>query len=270
VDVVVCNSLFLYNDISKFNNLKLIQLTSSGLDRVPLSKINEQGILLSNALGVYSIPMAEWVILKILEIYKTTRFFEENQRRSEWSKKRDLFELYGKNVGIIGTGSVGSEIAKRLKPFGCNILGLNTSGTKREFFDECMKDNKLHKFLAQSDVVVLTLPLTDKSRDLINSDTLSLMKEDAILINVSRGGIVNEKDLIVHLENNKLRGVALDVFTEEPLPIYSPLWKSPKVLVTPHNSFVSDNISSRMFNLIYNNLWRFKENKVLENIVNTN
>lgn len=267
VDVVVCNGLFLHNDISKFINLKMIQLTSAGLDRVPVNIIKEREIMLSNAKGVYSIPIAEWVILKVLEIYKNTRFFEENQRNLEWNKNRNLFELHGKTFGIIGTGNIGQEVAKRSKAFGCNVLGLNTRGSKVEYFDKCFSMDDLDIILSKSDVVVLTIPLTDKTKYLVNRGTLRLMKDNAILINVSRGGIVNEKDLFEHLQNNKLLGVALDVFNEEPLPIESPLWKHNKVLVTPHNSFVSDNISSRMFELIYENLKSFINNKPLINKV---
>ncbi|WP_045518840.1 NAD(P)-dependent oxidoreductase [Neobacillus niacini] len=267
-DVVVCNSLFLYNDIKEFTNLRFIQLTSTGLDRAPLENIKENKIQLANARGVYSIPIAEWVILKILELYKNTRFFEINQRNSVWKKSRELLELYGKTIGIIGTGSIGVEIAKRVKAFGCNVLGLNTSGTKKEFFDKCMQSSSLYEFVKQCDIIVLTLPLTDKTQNLINSEVLRSMKDGAILINVSRGEIVNEEDLIKYIETGKLRGVALDVFSEEPLPNKSPLWECPNVILTPHNSFISDNVSSRMFNLIYDNLSRFRENKPLNNYVN--
>ena len=124
IDIVACNNLFLYNDIKGFKNLKTIQLTSAGVDRVPLDYINEKGIQLFNARGVYSIPMAEWVILKILEIYKKSRIFYKNQERHKWEKQRELFELSDKTAVIIGYGSVGDEIAKRLKAFGVDVIGV--------------------------------------------------------------------------------------------------------------------------------------------------
>lgn len=96
IEVVVCNGLFIVNDIAKFKGLKFIQLTSAGLDRVPLDYIKKNDIKLANAKGVYSIPIAEWVVLKILEIYKKTRFFEENQKAKKWVKNREIIELYGK------------------------------------------------------------------------------------------------------------------------------------------------------------------------------
>lgn len=264
-EVVVCNGLFLHNDISKFSNLKMIQIISAGLDRVPLNEMRERGIILANARGVYSIPIAEWVILKILEIYKNTRFFEQTQKNSEWIKNRKLLELNNKTIGIIGTGSVGIEVAKRAKAFGCIVLGLNTSGSNKEYFDECMSVSKLNSFLNQCNVIILTLPLTNKTKNMINIHTLGFMKNDAVLINVSRGGIINEADLLEHLNNGKLKGAALDVLEEEPLPIHSPMWKHPRVLITPHNSFVSDNVSGRVFKLIYENLKAYIENKPLRN-----
>ncbi|WP_309487656.1 NAD(P)-dependent oxidoreductase [Bacillus sp. SD075] len=265
-EVVVCNGLFLYNDISKFSKLKLVQLTSAGLDRVPINEIRNREIKLLNARDVYSIPMSEWVILKILEIYKNTRFFERAQSRCEWVKNRELLELNGKTVGIIGTGSVGIEVAKRVKAFGCKVLGLNTSGSNNKYFDDCMSVNNITRFLGQIDIVVLTLPLTDKTLNMINQETLNSMKDDSVLINVSRGGIVSENDLLRCLNNGKIRGAALDVFDEEPLSKNSVLWKHPRVVVTPHNSFVSDNVSGRMFKLIYGNLERFINKRPLKHI----
>ncbi|OME82142.1 hypothetical protein BK120_15845 [Paenibacillus sp. FSL A5-0031] len=265
INIIVCNGLFMNNDIAQFNGLKFIQLTSAGLDKIPLNYIENHDIQLANAKGIYSIPMAEWVIVKILEIYKNTRYFEEAQRRSEWMKNRNLLELNGKIVGIIGTGSVGIEVAKRLKVFGCNVMGFDNSGNKKEYFDECKTVNELNLHVGQCDIVVLTLPLTDKSKHIINYEMLNSMKDDAVLVNVSRGGIINEEDLIAHLEKGKLRGVALDVFEMEPLEKQSILWDIPRVLITPHNSFISDNTPIRMFELIYRNIKAFKENMPLLN-----
>lgn len=269
IDIVVCNELFLFNDINQFTNLKFIQVISSGLDRLPMKYIKSRNISISNAKGIYSVPMAEWVILKILEIYKNTSFFKTSQSRSEWVKNRKLLELNGKSIGIIGTGSVGIEVAKRAKAFGCTVVGLNTSGSHVRYFDKCIESSKLNFFLSQCDVIVITVPLTDETRNMININTLNSMKQDAVLINVSRGGIVNEFDLLEHLNNGMLKGVALDVFEQEPLPLHNPLWTHPRVLITPHNSFISDNVSNRLFELIYKNLMAFIENRPISNEVGT-
>ena len=253
IDAVVCNSLFLYNDIKEFKNLRTIQLTSAGLERVPLDYINEKGIRLFNARGVYSIPMAEWAVLKILEIYKKSRVFYKNQELHKWEKQRELLELTDKTAAIIGYGNVGTEIAKRLKAFGVNIISVDRQIREDDYIDESILIDDLEATLVKSDIIVLTLPLTDETKHLINEEKIKVIKDDAVLVNVSRGGIIDEKALIESLNKDKFLGVALDVFEEEPLN-ESPLWNLEQVIITPHNSFISDKVNERLFHQIKNNL----------------
>lgn len=260
-DAVVCNSLFEYNDIDKFTNLKAVQLTSAGYDRVPVSIFAQKGIALFNAKGVYNIPMAEWALLKTLEIYKDSRFFYKNQEQKNWNKHRSLRELFGKTVLIIGTGNIGQECAKRFKAFGTKVLGADIFDSKCEYIDEFFYMDSLQTAVKLCDVAVLCLPLTDKTEHLINEELLALFKDDAVIINISRGKVINESALIKTLEQGRLSGVAMDVFEEEPLPQQSPLWSMPKVYITPHNSFVSDMINERLFELIYKNLTEFDYGK---------
>ncbi|SFF58738.1 Phosphoglycerate dehydrogenase [Halobacillus alkaliphilus] len=251
---VICNSLFLYNDISEFKNLKFVQLTSAGLDRIPLDYIKEMDIKLFNAKGVYSIPMAEWAILKILEIYKKSKDFYKQQYNKEWIKQRDLLELYGKTAAIIGLGDVGNEIAKRLKVFGVKVLAVGRTIKHSHFIDEYYLNYDLNNVLSKSDIVILTLPLTSETHYLFDANRITFMKENSVLINLSRGGIINELALMDSIQNGKFSGVSLDVFEEEPLQESSILWENEKVFVTPHNSFISDNVMERMFTTIKENL----------------
>ncbi len=260
-DAVVCNSLFLHNNVKDFKSLKAVQLTSAGYDRVPVSLFAKQGIALFNAKGVYNIPMAEWAVLKALEIYKNSKFFYKNQEKALWEKNRSLLELYGKTVLIIGVGNIGQECAKRFKAFGTKVIGADIFDSKCEFIDEFFYMDSLSTALKLCDVAVLCLPLTEKTEHLINKETLSCFKNDAVLINISRGKVINEADLIEALSNGKLRGAALDVFEEEPLSPKSPLWDMSNAYLTPHNSFVSDAISERLFDLIYKNLTEFDYGK---------
>lgn len=254
IEAVVCNGLFLYNDISKFKILKFIQLTSAGLDRVPLNFIQEHSIQIFNAKGVYSIPMAEWVVLKILEIYKDTRHFYNAQSEHHWLKKRGLLELTGRTAAIIGFGSVGNETAKRLKAFDVNVVGVDIRRMEYEFIDEAYMIDDIDVVLNKSDIIILTLPLTGQTHHLFNRDRFTAMKDDSVLINVSRGGLVDEVALVEALQSGKFRGVALDVFEQEPLQECSPLWNYENVIITPHNSFVSDRVNDRLFKLILENL----------------
>ncbi|WP_404455297.1 NAD(P)-dependent oxidoreductase [Oceanobacillus kapialis] len=257
IDAVVCNSLFLYHDIRRFKKLEFIQLTSAGLDRVPLDYIKRKGIILHSAKGVYSIPMAEWVILKILEIYKNSKQFYEAQRVQKWEKHRDLLELTEKTIAIIGFGDVGKEIATRLMPFNVKLIGVGRRELNSSILNEYYLINNLDIVLNKSDIVILTIPHTNETNYLIDAKRLKNMKDTSILINVSRGGVIHEPSLIEFLKKGKFLGVALDVFEEEPLSKENPLWSFNRLLITPHNSFVSNKVNDRLFKLITSNL---KEN----------
>lgn len=254
VEAIVCNGFFLYNDIKKFKNLKHIQLTSAGIDRVPLDYINENKINLYTAKGVYSIPMAEWVVLKILEIYKSSNFFRKNQENKVWQKKRDLLELTDKIVTIVGCGSVGLEVAKRLKAFGLIVYGVGRSKIKSPYIDGSYTLNSLDELLSKSDIVIISIALTEDTKYLFSKDKFEIMKDDAVLINVSRGSIIKENELLKIVDNGKFMGVALDVMEKEPLPGDSKFWNNERIIITPHNSFVSDKTNERLFHIIKKNL----------------
>ncbi len=256
-DAVVCNSLFEYNNVERFTSLKAVQLTSAGFNRAPVGYLASKGIALFNAKGVYSAPIAEWVILRILEIYKHASDFASQQKNKIWKKHRDLLELIGKRVLIVGTGSVGTECAKRLKAFDAQVIGVDIYDSNSPFVDEFHHMETISEVLPTSDVVILTLPLTEKTKGLFSHELLSAMKNDSILINVARGAIIDEPALTEKLAEGKFMGVALDVFEEEPLSEASPLWNVNRVKISPHNSFVSDGNSGRMFSLIYKNLTEF-------------
>lgn len=253
-DAVVCNNLFLYNNIKKFENLKIIQLTSAGTEKLPMDYVHKQKIEVFNAKGVYSIPMAEWAIMSILQLYKNAPGFYEKQKKRLWEKDRSLMELDGKNVVIVGYGDVGKEIAKRLKSFGVTIIALNRSKVKDANIDQWVPLGKMDSILGKADIVIVSLALTKETYHLIKQRQFYLMKKDSILVNLSRGDIICENDLINVLEHGWFRGVALDVFSQEPLNSQSPLWNYDRVIITPHNSFVSDRIKERLFTVIINNL----------------
>ena len=259
IDIVVCNQLFLYNDISKFKNLKFIQLTSVGLERVPLEYTKKHNILVLNAGKTYAIPISEWVILKILEIYKSSRKFFEQQNSKIWEKDRTLLELTDKKVLIAGFGNIGQEIARRLKPFGVYIVAMDKRKLKPEeenLVDKVCTPVEIDNILKSIDILILTLPFTAETRNIINRDRIFDMKKGSIIVNPARGKLLDEKALLEALDAGIIYGAALDVFQKEPLPQESPLWNMKNVIITPHNSFVSDMINKRLFELIYSNLKR--------------
>lgn len=252
VEGVICNGLFLYHAIEKFTNLKYIQLTSAGFDRVPMAYVEEHQIAIHNARGVYSIPMAEFALFGVLELYKQGRFFMENQKQHRWEKHRELLELNGKQVCIVGCGSVGTECAKRFRAFGCTINGIDLVPRDDKNYEEMFGLDSLEEILAESDIVVLTLPLTDQTRHLIDEVKLKKMKRGAILVNIARGAVVDMNALINALSN--LGGAVLDVFEEEPLEEEDPLWEMENIIITPHNSFIGEKNNERLWKIIERNL----------------
>lgn len=252
--IVLCSSLFLYNPIADFTALRLVQLASAGYDRVDLDYAAAHGIKVFNAGGVYSVPMAEFAIGGILELYKQSPFMLENQRAHLWKKHRGLLELTGKRICIVGTGEVGREIAHRLKAFGCILVGVNRTLREEADFASILPLEKLPEACAQSDIVILSIALTNETRALVRSAVPQCMKEGAVLVNVARGGLVDTNALAEALKSGRLFGAALDVFEEEPLPPSSPLWDLPNVVLTPHNSFVGEGNNGRMWKTVYHNL----------------
>lgn len=253
IEGVVCNGIFLSHPIEKFTNLKFIQLTSAGFDRVPMEYAKKNNIEVFNARGVYSIPMAEFAICGVLQIYKQSRFFYENQIESKWEKNRELLELNGKTVCIVGCGNVGTECAKRFKAFSTRVIGVDLFVREDENYEKIYPLSQLEECLSISNVVVLTLPLTEQTKGLMNQKTFAKMKEGSVLVNIARGAVVEEKALLNALDN-KLLGAVLDVFEEEPLANDNPLWKKKNAIITPHNSFVGDGNNKRLFNVVLNNL----------------
>lgn len=247
-EVIVCNGLFMHNSIESFTNLRLIQLTSAGFDRVPLDYIRTRGIELHNAAGVYSVPMAEFVVCGILQLYKQSRFFVENQARHKWEKHRGLLELSNKRVCIFGCGDVGREVAKRLDAFGCRITGVNR--TVREFpgFERVLPLAKLPEVTAACDILICCIALTPKTRGMISKEIFERLTPNAVFVNIARGALVDEVAMTAWLQNGG-RAV-LDVFEEEPLPENSPLWDMENVILTPHNSFVGDGNRERLWDAI--------------------
>lgn len=254
IEGVICNGLFLYNKIEQFKSLKYIQLTSAGFDRVPLDYINEHKIKIYNARGVYSVPMAEFALTGILQLVKQSRFFYENQKQHLWEKSRTLGELSGKTAVIVGAGNIGTEVAKRLDAFDMTVIGVDVCNNEKLYFDNVELLSELDEYLKIADVVVLTLPLMDSTRGMFDKTKFELMKENSIFVNLARGPLVVENDLIDSLEQKLIGGAVLDVFDVEPLEKNSPLWDMKNVILTPHNSFVGENNNKRMFKVIVENL----------------
>lgn len=257
IDAVVCNGLFLSHEVDEFTNLKLIQLTSAGFDRVPIDKIKDREIALYNARGVYSIPMAEWALYRVLEHYKQGWFFKEEQNASKWTKHRGLLEISQRKVAIVGAGNVGQEVAKRFNAFGAEVTGFDIHTNKTQYFSNMCLAETLKYCVSDFDIIILTAPLLPSTKGIISREVMMRMKKNAVLVNIARGGLIDEEAMCKVLTLRKDLFAALDVFEEEPLATTSPLWSMENTAISPHNSFVSDGNNTRMFDIIYKNLKSF-------------
>lgn len=258
-DVVICNWLFVRHDIQAFRKLKAVQLLSAGLDRIPMDYVKEHSIQVRNMRGIYDIPIAEFTIMAVLDVYKHSDYFYDNQRMCSWIKHRRLDELSDKTVCVFGTGSVGTEVAKKFSVFADQVIGVDLFPGEKPYFTEVVWIEKKKVALQKSDVVVITLPLTEKTYHMFSTDLLNTMKDNAILVNVARGALIDESALQKALNNGKFRAVIMDVFESEPLDESYWGWKAERVRIIPHNTFESKNNAERMKKQIMDNLknWVF-------------
>lgn len=254
VEGLICNNVFQYRQCEDFERLRFVQAISAGLDRLPLDELEERDVRIYNAGDTYAVPMAEWVVWQLLDFMKHGAAFREKQANRHWEKERRLRELTGKTVALLGLGHVGEAIATRLRAFDMTIIGVGHREKQVAFVDRYVLMDELHDVLAESDVIVIALPLTDETYHMIDAEALAAMKEDAVLLNVARGSIIDETALIAALEEGKFFGVALDVFETEPLPSDHALYNFEWVTLTPHNSYVSDRVNERLFDNIFHNL----------------
>ena len=264
-DAIVCFNIFDRIDYHSMKNLKWVQLVSKGINHVP-QDLRDGSVVITNNSETTSVPIGEWIVTYILEIFKDTRGFIRKQEQGLWSQNQMVLDLYGKTVGIIGTGRIAREAAKRLAAFDCRILGVNHSGAPKANFDQVFSIDRIDEFWPQCDAIVSTLPATAETFHLINAETIGKMKDGVALVNISRGSIIDTEAMMEANRNGKFLGIALDVFEQEPLPSDHPLWKMENVILTPHNVMWSDNYYQRCFEAVYNNCRHFAAGEPLDDV----
>ena len=244
--------------------LKYVHLLSAGYDKLNIDTLNDMGVIISNARGLYSKSIAEYVVLYILAHYHRYDHFKALQDESQWEQNFKGRVLDRKTVAILGTGSIGQEIAKRLRVFGVHVIGVNRSGNLVSDFDECMLIEDLKAQLSSVDCLVSALPASPESRHIINKDLLLKLNKDAILVNVGRGDAIHEAELIEILDTH-LGHVVMDVFEKEPLDANSPLWLHPKVRLTPHSSIASEFIQEDTVKMVQENILYYLQGHGVKN-----
>jgi phosphoglycerate dehydrogenase-like enzyme len=250
-------------------HLRWIQAMGSGVGQFAASHIREAGIVLTNAAGVGAPSIAEFVLGRVLQLYKDFTGLAALQERHDWTSRYGRL-LWGSTVGIVGLGAIGQAVADRLKPFGVRVLAIRRSwrpGLTAPSVDELFGPASLHDVLGQSDVVVLAAAGTPETDNLIDRAAVGAMKPGAIFVNVARGNMVDEAALSEALADGRLAGAALDVAREEPLPPHNPLWDAPNLLLSPHSSPSQDRYFEMVYELFVDNLGRYVSGEPLRNVV---
>lgn len=248
------------------NGLKFVQMIAAGFDAVDVDAYKSQGIHIANGSGTTSIAIAEFVVAMLLLKMKRLDTFYEQQKEALWNPITELMEFTDLNIAILGTGHIGYEIARRLEPFGAHITGYNSNGRFIEGFKNTHALTNFKAVVQEYDVVICALPLNDQTYHFINLNILHKMKQDAIIVNVGRGAVI-DLEAVIEVMDNKLKYVLLDVFETEPLPQNHPLWKHPKAFITPHISYASNYRNQRIESLIVDNLIRYATGESLRNLI---
>jgi phosphoglycerate dehydrogenase-like enzyme len=226
---------FPHEILKEASQLKWIQSSGAGVDHILPSKYLPDEVIITRTGGLLGPYIAEYVIGYLLAIQLQMPRVLTNQRKAVW----DQFNsdpLRGSVLGILGVGEIGSEIGKKAKAMGLTVYGIDPDEREREFLDQLVPPEQMDSILGKLDFLVLSVPLTPETRQLIGFQEFKLMKSEAYLINVARGDIVKEGELIQALEQGEIKGAVLDVFQTEPLPKDSKFWRMKNVIVTPHNA----------------------------------
>ena len=256
--------------------LRWVHSAAAGVGNALYPEMRDGGILLTNSAGVHAIPIAEYIVASVLYFFRGLDLAVDQQRRSEWDKQRfvgeesPLREVGGACVLVIGAGGIGSEAARRLAALGARCVGVRRRPAlgAPQGFDRVIGFDAIDDEIPNADAIVLAAPLTVATRGILDARRLSAMKPSSILVNVARGALVDEGELIARLRDGRLRGAALDVFQEEPLASDSPLWQLRSALVTPHVSPVSPGrFWARELDLFLDNWRRFTRGEPLRNLV---
>ncbi|MDR1555012.1 MAG: D-2-hydroxyacid dehydrogenase [Campylobacteraceae bacterium] len=260
-DIVITNKVIFDREfLEQLPKLKLIALTATGMNNVNLEAAKEFGVIVKNVAGYSTKSVAQHTIMLALALVGRLEFYDSYVKKGKWcgsriftNLDRRFYEIDCKNWGIIGLGAIGKEVAKIASVFGAKVSYFSTSDIKRE---ELYPRLSLDELLQSSDIITIHAPLNERTKNLIAKRELALLKQDAVIINTGRGGIVNEVDLAEAIENEKIYA-ASDVLEIEPMRVDSPLanlTKQERFIITPHVAWGSVEARERLMRAVYENI----------------
>lgn len=239
-------------------HVRWIHTLAAGVEFLPFDLLRRSEVVVTNSRGLYADGLGEFAIAAMLWFAKDLRRLVRNQEASRW-EPFTVARLEGQTAGIIGYGGIGHAVARRASALGMRIIAVRR---RQE-----LGDPTIEEVLEQSDYVVLCTPHTPATHRLLSRERIALMKSSAVLINIGRGATVDEGALVEALRARQIRGAALDVFENEPLPADHPLWRLDNVLLSPHSADHTDDAHLRAMHFFIENLRRFRAGESLENVV---
>jgi D-2-hydroxyacid dehydrogenase (NADP+) len=250
--------------------LKWIHITTAGVDTIPFEAIKGKGIMVSNSSGIHRTQIAEQVLGMMISFTRGLFFNAQNQLQKTWNQVYPLDELYGKTICIVGAGRIGQELARKAKVFDMHVIGIKSNPLPLDHFDRVLGLDQMMGAFEKSDFVINLLPLTPATTKLYGKEEFAAMKDTTIFLNFGRGPSVDEEALIQALQNKTISGAGLDVFATEPLPVESPLWSMPNVIISPHNAGGLERLEDRMIETFFINYKAYREGAPLPNQVDLN
>jgi len=226
---------------------------ASGTDWVWRLENLGDDILITSTRGIHGPPVSEMGLMLMMGLGRGLPTFIDNQRAVNWVRHPGSL-LHGKTVGILGVGAIAEELAPKCKALGMTVVGISETERQVAGFDRFAHRRELIEVASELDYLILLVPYTPDTESIINAEILAAMKPTAYLINLARGGVVNEDDLIKAIQSKVIAGAGLDAFRTEPLPTDSPLWQMENVIVTPHNSGLYDEYPKQALPILEHNL----------------
>ncbi|MCI6115742.1 MAG: hydroxyacid dehydrogenase [Spirochaetales bacterium] len=264
--VIIANMPYPSSVISSCDTLKFIDVAFTGTDHVGLEAAREKGISVSNASGYSNEAVSELVLGMVLSFMRNISQVETRCREGKAKTGLVGCEVKGKTVGIIGLGKIGKRTAEIFNCLGATVLA--SSRTKHSDTPSYITEVEKEELLRESDIVVLHCPLTPETRGLIGKKELEMMKKSAILVNVARGPVVVEEDLVEALKEGEIAGALVDVFAAEPpLALSTPILSAPNTLLTPHVAFATKESMSLRAKIVFENLRAWMDGNVINKIV---
>lgn len=231
--------------LNKMPALQWIQIFQTGVDQLPMEELKKRGILLTNIQDFHSIPISEYILTMMFYFTRSIPKYIRNQHKQQWDRSEKDGEIFEKTVAIFGAGTIGQVVAERCKLLGMHVIGVNTSGKPKPHFDDMYPMTEKENVLEKSDYVVLLLPATKDTYHAFGKKEFETMKDTAYLINAGRGTLINQEDLAESLDNDVIKGAALDVTDPEPLPAGHFLWETKNLLITPHMASITNRYIER-------------------------